>query len=157
MKTSDYIEVDFVFNKKAITNRQGVTLLFNYNTGNTASDIRQLHNMDMLYHIRNLDDGWNGYGSERINDKVIDIAENIIKNIYIQPSVYPTGRNSIQMQYELEDRSYLEFEIFEEKIVCMEVPKRIYSDAVFRKINGADMEKINEIVKEFYEGKNTRE
>ena len=54
------------------------------------------------------------------------------------------------MQYELEDRSYLEFEIFEEKIICMKVPKRVYAKASVEIMRTLDMDIINTIVKEFY-------
>ena len=114
-------------------------------------NIEQLKNLDKLYDIRQLKEDWNGYGSKAISEAVINMPEIIVKNISNQPTIYPTGRASIQMQYELNDRSYLEFEIFEEKIVCMKVPQRIYAKASFEIMKGVDMELINKIVKEFYE------
>ena len=67
-----------------------------------------------------------------------------------QPQIFPTGRQSIQLQYELADRSYLEFEIFEEKVSCLEVPKRRYSDARTFEFPISETQRIKEIVKEFY-------
>lgn len=132
-------------------NMCGVTLLYNNITGSTAMNLEQLRNLDKLYDIRHLKEDWNGYGSKCISESVIEMSEFIIKNIYNQPQMYPTGRSSIQMQFELEDRSYLEFEIFEEKVVCMKVPQRIYKNASFEVMHGVNMELINKIVKEFYE------
>ena len=129
----------------------GITLFYNNKTGSTAMNIEQLKNLDKLYDIRQLKEDWNGYGSKAISEAVINMSEIIVKNICNQPTIYPTGRASIQMQYELNDRSYLEFEIFEEKIVCMKVPQRIYAKASFEIMKGVDMELINKIVKEFYE------
>lgn len=128
----------------------GLTFLYSGRTGNTARSTKQLDNLDRLYDIRQLETDWNGHGSQPISEKVISLSEVIINNILEQPKVYPTGRSTIQMQYELEDRSYLEFEIFEEKIVCMRVPKRIYTEASVEIIKTMDMDKINMIVKEFY-------
>mgnify|MGYP005762506273 CR=1 FL=1 len=113
--------------------------------------MKQLKNLDKLYEIRQLKEDWNGHGSKAISEAVINMSEIIVKNICSQPTIYPTGRNSIQMQYELNDKSYLEFEILEEKIVCMKVPQRTYTKASFEVIKGVDMELINKIVKEFYE------
>lgn len=131
-------------------NMRGITLFYNNKTGNTAMNIDQLRNLDKLYEIRQLKEDWNGYGSKAIREVVLAMSEVIIKNICNQPIIYPTGRASIQMQYELDDRSYLEFEVFEEKIVCMKVPQRIYSKASFEVMKSVDMELINKIVKEFY-------
>lgn len=113
-------------------------------------NLKQLENLNRLYDIQRLDANWNGYERKPISQITVEIAENIIKNICIQPLIFPTGRNSIQMQYELADRSYLEFEIFEEKIVCMEVPKRIYERASFEVFTDVDIRRINEIIEEFY-------
>lgn len=109
-----------------------------------------IKNLDRLYEISQLKENWNGYDSKAISEEIIKISEVIVKNICVQPMIYPTGRSTIQMQYELNDGSYLEFEIFEEKIVCMEVLQRIYTKASFVTIEGNDIESINKIVKEFH-------
>ena len=52
-----------------------------------------------------------------ISDKVINLAITIVNKLEDQSfSVYPVARNSIQIEYNLNDGSYLEFEIFEDKI-----------------------------------------
>ena len=59
-----------------------------------------------------------------VSDTVLDFADQILSILHHQPkSIYPTGRNSIQLEYEFvicpEDESeeyYLEFEIFEDKV-----------------------------------------
>lgn len=142
--------LDKPYNKNVIDNMYGIMLLYNNKTGNAATSIEQLQNLDRLYDIKRLKEGWNGTGSKRINEIVVAMAENIVKGICKQPIIYPTGRDSIQMQYELEDKSYLEFEIFEKKIVCMKVPQRIYSKTSFITMMGVDIELINRIVRDFY-------
>ena len=109
-------------------------------------------NLKRLSDIRCLEKNWNGYGAEPIGKTIIDKAEYIIKNICIQPQLFPTGRNSIQLQYEREDKSYLEFEIFADKIVCMQVPKKDYEKASFKELNDADIKMINQIIKQFSKG-----
>lgn len=129
---------------------RGFRLLYNNKTGSTAMNLEQLRNLDKLYDISQLKENWNGYGSKPISKIVMDYSEIIIKNVCSQPTIYATGRDSIQMQYELNDRSYLEFEVFQEKIVCMKVPQRIYKKASFEIMKDVDMQLINKIIKEFY-------
>lgn len=72
-----------------------------------------INSIKRLRDIENLPFDWNGYGAECFSSMLIDKCERIIKKLYIQPLIYPRGIDSIQFQYELNDRSYLEFEIFE--------------------------------------------
>ena len=115
-------------------------------------DIKQIKNLNRLSDIKCLEKDWNGYEAEPIDKIIIDKAEYIIKNICIQPQIFPTGRGSIQLQYEHEDKSYLEFEIFADKIVCMQVPKKDYEKASFKELNDADIKMINQIIKQFSKG-----
>lgn len=81
---------------------------------------------------------------------MISIVKNILENIVEQPEIFPTANNSIQMEYELIDNSYLEFEIFEDKIICLEVPQRNYSKYK-EQIIPNDIKIINNIVNNFFE------
>ena len=74
-------------------------------------------NIRKILEIKNLKDNWNGYGAKIISDKVINLAIKIVNKLDDQSfNIYPVARNSIQIEYNLDDRSYLEFEIFEDKI-----------------------------------------
>lgn len=61
---------------------------------------------------------WNYNGAEKISQDVIQNATELLKHLRIQPQIFPTGRNSIQFEYEKKDGDYLEFEIYADKIVC---------------------------------------
>ena len=102
-----------------------------------------------LESIQNLKYNWNGNNAKPFSDKLIEKCKKIINILPIQPTIYPTERNSIQFQYELEDKSYLEFEIFEDKILCLEVPQRIYSKAIEREITNSEDILIRNIVNNF--------
>lgn len=144
------VRSDNIYNNYKISNMRGVTLIYTHISNNIVINMEKLNNLKRLEDIKKLKDGWNGYGSARISNIVIKRAEQVVKEICIQPVIFPTGRNSIQMQYELPDKSYLEFEIYETKVISMKVPKRVYKDAVFEKFTDIDMERMNKIVKEFY-------
>lgn len=104
-----------------------------------------------LDEIASLQYDWNGYGADPFSNSLIVKCKNILNNIIIQPRIFPTARNSIQFEYELEDDSYLEFEIFEEKITHLQIPKRDYNKAISDTINA---DEINKIIKEFYDNAN---
>lgn len=112
--------------------------------------------LSRLNDIRKLPDDWNGYGARAFTDTLVYKCERIINLLSIQPSIYPTGRNSIQFQYELGDKSYLELEIFEDRTLCLQVPKRIYSKAKEWQLTDSEESQINEIVDNFY-GSNSAE
>ena len=69
-----------------------------------------------------------------------------------QPEVFPTARRTIQMEYELDDNSYLEFEVYSDYIAVMEVPRRDYSKAINKIISSRDYRKLALIVSNFHGG-----
>ncbi len=109
-----------------------------------------------LKDIENLAFDWNGYGAKPFSSILIDKCMRIVNVLTVQPSIYPTGRSSIQFQYELSDKSYLEFEIFENKTMCLQVPKRQYSNAIELELTDSEDNRIKEIVDNFY-GRNCTE
>ena len=74
-----------------------------------------------------------------VSDEILLKAAEITVELDPQPDlVCPTMRNSMQIEYDLDDNSYLEFEIFEDIIKCMKVPKELegrdYNNASFEDI-----------------------
>lgn len=108
------------------------------------------NNLKKLETISDLKDNWNDNNAKKFSSKLISIVKNILKNIVEQPEIFPTANNSIQMEYELVDNSYLEFEIFEDKIICLEVPQRNYSKYK-EQIIPNDIKIINNIINNFFE------
>ena len=92
--------------------------------------IELAHSLKVIGDIQSLKPDWNGYGAKPIPKEVTQISRKIVRTLSKQPDIYPTGRRTIQMQYELADKSYLEFEIYVDHIHILEVPKRIYNKAV---------------------------
>ena len=115
------------------------------------ANMAKAQNLARLDQIAALEDNWNGYGAKAFPKELIDKCKDIINSLQLQPKIFPTGRQSIQFQYELEDRSYLEFEIRTEKISCLTVPKRKYSDAHSFEFSISESKKVREIVQKFYE------
>lgn len=108
------------------------------------------NNLKKLKGISDLKDNWNDNNAKKFSPELISIVKNILENIVEQPGIFPTANNSIQMEYELIDNSYLEFEIFEDKIICLKVPQRNYSKYK-EQIIPNDIKIINNIVNNFFE------
>lgn len=107
-----------------------VMFIYNSRSGLLFMKPEVIKSIKRLRDIESLGFDWNGYGAKPFSGALIDKCERIVAELFVQPLIYPTGRSSIQFQYELSDRSYLEFEIFENKTMCLQVPKRIYSDVI---------------------------
>lgn len=139
------------------TTQSVIEFIYNSRNGLLFMNPEVIKSIKRLRDIENLPFDWNGYGAECFSSVLIDKCERIIKNLSIQPLIYPTGRDSIQFQYELNDRSYLEFEIFEDRTMCLQVPKRIYSAAIELELKDSEDNQIKEIVDKFYGRNSTKE
>ena len=114
-------------------------------------DGAKVKNLSRLEDMATLEENWNGYGAKGFSAALIAKCKEILNLLPQQPELYPTGRQTIHLQYELEDRSYLGFEISEEKTTYLKVPQRKYDEAEERELAGADeVKKIKELVADFY-------
>ncbi len=73
-------------------------------------------NRNQLDLISKLDNNWDKYGAEKFNEKILEKAYRIIRNVDIQPELFASSRSTIQLEYDNND-DYLEFEIFKDEIV----------------------------------------
>ena len=87
-------------------------------------------NMKTLSMIESLEENWNGYGAPPFQKELIDKVKCIIKNLDEQPEIFPTGRGTIQLEYNSKDESYLEFEIYLDRASMLLVEWRDYSTAI---------------------------
>jgi len=79
-------------------------------------EISKKINMDILDGFLLLQQGWNGYNGRSFSTSVIERAKRIVLSLERQPYIFPTGRNSVQIEYRKPNRDYLEFEIYSNKI-----------------------------------------
>ena len=79
--------------------------------------------MKLLNSFLSFETNWNDYGAGRFQESLINFCKKIVEALQNkQLEIYPTGRNSIQMEYEKDNGSYIEFEVFNEsKIDMLEV------------------------------------
>jgi len=74
-------------------------------------------NEKRLASFSGLQKGWNGYGAEPIPEGVIGKVRSLLEKLKVQPYISPTGRMSIQVERENAFGDYMEFEVFEDKIM----------------------------------------
>lgn len=92
-----------------------------YNSGNinlywdgvNAMDAGLRHSYQKISEISCLPENWNGNGASSFSAELLDSIRNIVKKLVRQPSIFPTARDSIQLEYENDIGDYLEFELFE--------------------------------------------
>lgn len=130
-----------------------IRYISSYDRSRMESDDDDAENRSIctILDIKKLNDNWDGYGAKAIPKEAVNKAIRIVMDLRHQPDIYPTGRQSIQFEYELDDRSYLEFEIYADRITCMEVPQRKYDKAIFHQIENERIDTINRIVDGFYD------
>ncbi len=68
-------------------------------------------NILKLYEIKSLKRNWNGNRAKPISKKIINKTKSLIINLERQPQVFPTANDSIQIEYDGENNSYLELQV----------------------------------------------
>lgn len=102
-------------------------------------------NINRLKSFLKLGQNWNDHDANPFTDELIEKAFNILTSLSYSSEVFPTGRNSIQFEFKKDNEDYLEFEVFDDKILR------------FSMINGNPIEEelsdsiqINQILTQFY-------
>jgi hypothetical protein len=105
-------------------------------------------NLKALDSFRALNENWDGYGAKPLPHDLIERMRTLIWILPIQPEIFPTARESIQFEYDCDNGSHIEFEMFTDGTLCiLEVDK----DENFkeRKLS-YDVPTICEVVREFF-------
>ena len=97
--------------------------------------------------LAKLPDNWNGNGAESIPLSLISKMRGLVLTLSHQPDIFPTACNSIQFEYEKEDGSYLEFELFEEQLKLFAID-RVGAEST--RLLTFDAQEINKVVDNFY-------
>lgn len=106
-------------------------------------------NLDKLKQIASFEENWNGYGAEPLSKLVLARSEDVIRRVCIQPDLFPTADNSIQMEYEKSNGAYLEVQITDGEAYEVFFMSDKDSEGEEYLIN-AQAEYVNEEVKKFY-------
>ena len=96
--------------------------------------------------FRNLTAGWNGSEVLPFKNSLLLSIIHLLPDLKFQPKIFPTGRQSIQFEYEKPNGDYLEFEIFENTVMYLSV----VNDTEIEKEIKFDVGIFNEIIDAFH-------
>ena len=68
-------------------------------------------NLDKLYAISTLEDNWNGNGAPALPNPLINKVRSLLQELTIQPEVFPTALQTIQLEYDNSRKDHMEIEI----------------------------------------------
>lgn len=105
-------------------------------------------NLRTVLQISHLEENWNEYGAGPFSSELIYKVESILLRLKKQPEVFPTAAGSIQLEYDGDNGSYLEFQIYDNK------PSEVFRIDRSGEKHTWTMDptagKINEVVRRFY-------
>lgn len=114
--------------------------------GVSVMSTERANNLLRIMEIEKLHDNWNGNGASSFSTSILNIARSIIFLLSVQPSIFPTARDSIQFEYENALGDYLEFELFEDEQLKM----FSYSHLGNTETTYITISEMNEVVNKFY-------
>lgn len=79
---------------------------------------KYLNSLSKLNTILCLRNNWNNNGAKAFRNEFIERVRNVIMELEVQPEIFPTANNSIELVYTKKDDSYLSYEIFDNKRQC---------------------------------------
>ena len=114
--------------------------------GGSIMCFRCMYGLAQILEIERLQDNWNDNGASRFSQKILAAAKAIVMGLAVQPSIFPTARDSIQFEYENELGDYLEFELFENGLL----KKFFCSHTGDTETDYISADTMNEVVNKFY-------
>ncbi|MBQ2406870.1 MAG: hypothetical protein II312_09435 [Lachnospiraceae bacterium] len=108
----------------------------------------KLENLKKIETIALLQDDWNANGAKAFSASLITKVRNLIMFLKIQPEVFPTACESLQLEYDKADGSHMEIELTESEEAEVFVVDNKGCESI---INiSASIESINKVVSDFY-------
>ena len=79
-----------------------------------------------------LPDNWDYYGAKAIGNEIVKKSIELVSKLTYLPDVFPTPRNTIQLEYEYKDK-YLEIEIFDKHFQILTIIDNIEKE--YKEVN----------------------
>ena len=108
----------------------------------------KLENLKKLEAIAHLEDNWNENGAKAFADSLITKVRNLVMFLEIQPEVFPTACESLQLEYDKADGSHLEIELNESENAEVFLVDDNGCESIVS--ISASIEAINKVVSDFY-------
>jgi hypothetical protein len=108
----------------------------------------KLENLKKIETIAALNDNWNANGAKAFSPSLIKKVRSIITLLDIQPEVFPTACESLQLEYDKQDGSHMEIELVEGDEAEVFLSDNEGHESL--KNIQANFGAINEVVNDFY-------
>lgn len=118
-----------------------------YWDGISVMSVDRSNSLLRILEIEKLQDNWNENGASSFSKEILNTARNLVLLLSVQPSIFPTARDSIQFEYENELGDYLEFELFDSGRLKM----FSYTCNGVEKTKDITIDEMNEVVNDFFE------
>lgn len=108
----------------------------------------QQDNLKVLNSFKTLTDNWDECGAIAPKKEIIEIAQNLVKQLKKQPDIFPTPDGGIQFEYDVDENCHLNIELLsKQKIKIFEMfPDRTYTEELLN----LDIKNIIQRVDKFY-------
>lgn len=114
---------------------------------NTAPTMEE--NIEKVGKTQSLRYNWDGKKGSVFSKRVINKVKAILPLLDIQPHITPTGRNSFYLQYELPNKSVINFEISEKILYVVMIPYGVYNESFEETSRDVSAQCINSKLKYF--------
>ena len=108
--------IDITIDPESFKNSEMILDAKNYYNIDNGFDFLNIHSEARytIEEISYLQKGWDGYNANPIPHKICNIANHLIMYIKDEPEIYPTCRETIQLEFDKAEKS-LEMEVFEDR------------------------------------------
>ncbi len=137
---------DYIEQISSIKLLESIDATTTYDSAKESDSI--LNSYIKLGQIKRLGKNWNGYGAGAFDDVLINTVYKLIPTLIRQPEIFPTGRNTIQLEYDGANESYLEIEIVNEGVANVLLIDRNGEEKEYTDVPNEN--NINKLVKDFY-------
>ena len=131
-KTPSYVMIDFEWLKKE-----------------KARTVERAYNLARLAAMCDMEEGWDGDAARPISREIIAFVGGVILRINQQPEIYPTADGGVQIQYEKEDKTYLEIVFSVDGITGMRIEKGNPKEATFNDFKYDSEKEISDYIEVF--------
>lgn len=108
----------------------------------------KITNLKRLSEIEKLPDNWNNNGAAKISTNIIRTVRKLLLKIDIQPEVFPTACDALQLEWENDLGEYLEMEVLEDSINIFQID---LDGNEYQRIIELNESLVEKVVRDFYD------
>lgn len=116
----------------------------------SSIDLLAVRNRQIIDGMATYRDNWNGYGAPSFSAGSLSVFRAVIERLAHQPSIMPTARQSLVLQYDFPDKTQLAIELFEDYAEMVYIPHGDFAKASTKLLRGDLEDRIAREVEALY-------